>query len=76
MTQHTPGPMSNDIFGLRIIHLTNQRDTLLAVLRKMLPLMEWSTAAEREPIVKVAREIMADVQGPPDPADWTEESAS
>jgi hypothetical protein len=62
--------------SLCIKTLTAERDALLAVLLDMLPLMVWSTAAEREPFVKAAREVIAIVrpQGPPDPPDWYEET--
>jgi len=66
----TNPPLSAHASSVAIIRLTGQRDALLSMLKEMLPLMEWSTAAEREPLVKAARDLIALVQGSPDPADW------
>jgi hypothetical protein len=63
-------PLSAHGYSLAIKRLTAERDALLAMLQAMLPLMEWSTTAQREPVVEAARELIAR-QGPPDPTDWS-----
>ena len=66
-------PLSAHADRLRIMLLTGQRDALVAALLDMLPLIEYYThSSEHARRTKAAREILASVQGPPDPADWRE----